>query len=644
MSFQIIKVILYSFTGQTRVLSLCPNAVNIITGASKTGKSAIIHIVNYCLGRKTSSVPEGVILQNVAWFAVHLINGEEELFVARRNPGSGNASSEDIYIEKGRNIKLPTYDSLVQNTNREGLVTLLTAFSGITEYAFEPKEGQTRYPGIADIGKALIYCFQEQSEIANQRFLFHRQGESFLPQNIKDYMPFFLGLVGKKHIQQKEEMRRLNQELRRIEIKEAEKKRLQGSFFERAHSLIAEAISVGLLPSEQQMPQSWTSVKDILRSAVNTKAEQDISASQYGQQLSNLFDIQKELRDKYRVVGEEMSALLALKSGGKNFATEASEQKARLNSINLLPETDDPNHRNCPLCSSTLENPTPDSNAIHSHLDNITDQLSGVASDIPHIEQMIKTAEKNQSEINLKLGDVNGQILAIQNADQKIEEIRDSNAKRALVQGRLGLYLETIDDVEDVISEDSKKQVLKDRIQILEESLGIDALYDRLNSVLSVISNEMTEMARNLELEHSNHPLRLDVKKLTVVADTDDGPIPLERMGSGENWVSLHLITHLVLHRWFVKKKLPVPHFIFFDQPTQAYFPPEVADETIKNTDKYAVERMFKLIKDSSKDAGFQVIITEHADLQLPWYQEMVKEKWWDGKTKLVPVEWTRGK
>ncbi|MCP4370416.1 MAG: DUF3732 domain-containing protein [Deltaproteobacteria bacterium] len=640
MSFQIIKVILYSFIGESRVLLLDPNTVNIITGASKTGKSAIIHIVNYCLGRKTSSIPEGVILQNVAWFAVHLLKGTEELFVARRNPGSGNASSEEIYIEKGRNIPLPQYSLLVQNTNREGLIALLTAFSGITEYAFKPKEGQTRNPGIANIGKALIYCFQEQSEIANQRILFHRQGETHLPQNIKDYMPFFLGLVGKEHIQQKEELRNLKQKLRILENREAEKKRLQGSFFERVHALIAEAISVGLLPSEQEMPQSWTSVKDILRSAINTKVEQDISASQYGQQLSRFFEIQMDLRNKYRIIGEEVSALLALKSGGRNFATEATEQKARLKSIDLLPENKDASYHTCPLCSSTLDNPTPDSNAIHSRIENISDQLNGVASDIPHIEEMIAKAEEEQSKINLELRDINSQILAIQNADQRIEEIRDSNAKRALVQGRLGLYLETIEDVEDVVSENKEKQVLKARMQNLEELLGIDVLYDRLNSVLSVISNEMTEMARNLELEHSNHPVRLDVKKLTVVADTDEGPIPLERMGSGENWVSLHLITHLVLHRWFVKKKLPIPHFVFFDQPTQAYFPPDVADETVRNTDKDAVERMFRLITNSNKDVGFQVIITEHADLQLPWYQEMVKEKWWDGQTKLVPIEW----
>ena len=83
MSFQILKIVLYSTNGATRVLALRPNAVNIITGASKTGKSALIHIVNYCLGRKTSNIPEGVILQSVSWFGVHLLRGEDELAQAR---------------------------------------------------------------------------------------------------------------------------------------------------------------------------------------------------------------------------------------------------------------------------------------------------------------------------------------------------------------------------------------------------------------------------------------------------------------------------------------------------------------------------------------------------------------------------------
>lgn len=643
MSFQILKIVLYGNSGETRILPFRTDSVNIITGASKTGKSALIDITNYCLGRRTSSIPEGVILENVSWFGLHLSRGQEEMFVARRNPWPAKSSSEDIYVEKGRNLKVPNHNNLIQNANRDTLIRLLTEFAGISEYAFEPKPGQTRKTGVADIGKALIYCFQEQGEIANKRFLFHRQGEQFLPQSIKDYMPFFLGLVNKEHVLLKEKLRRLKQELRKLESKEAEKKRLKGASFERAHALIAEAISVGLLSADQRMPQSWSEVKEVLRAAINTKVELDIPEGQYARELNRLFEAQKQLRHRYRTAGEEVAALRTLKSGGDGFAQEANEQRARLSSIGLLPINEEVDHHICPLCSSALKGSVPDSEAIYKNLKNISKQLEGVTSDLPHIEQMIAMAEARQAEVKSELREINAKIQAIQQANRQIEEIRDSNAKRALIQGRLGLYLETIAEFEDEPAANSDIENLRSSIQSLEELLDIDTLQERLNSTLSVLSQRMTEMARRLELEHSCHPIRLDPNKLTVVADTENGPLPMERMGSAENWVSLHLITYLVLHCWFGKKGLPVPHLVFFDQPTQAYFPPDVADETVRNSDMESVIRMFQFIAEMVKDAGFQVIITEHADIRENWYQEMVTEKWWDGIKKLIPLSWLNG-
>jgi len=113
MSFQILKIVLYGNSGETRILPFRTDSVNIITGASKTGKSALIDITNYCLGRRTSSIPEGVILENVSWFGLHLSRGQEEMFVARRNPWPAKLSSEDIYVEKGRNLNIPNHNNLI---------------------------------------------------------------------------------------------------------------------------------------------------------------------------------------------------------------------------------------------------------------------------------------------------------------------------------------------------------------------------------------------------------------------------------------------------------------------------------------------------------------------------------------------------
>ena len=82
---------------------------------------------------------------------------------------------------------------------------------------------------------------------------------------------------------------------------------------------------------------------------------------------------------------------------------------------------------------------------------------------------------------------------------------------------------------------------------------------ERLDSILNLVGTQMSEWATKLTLEYSKLPLRIDLGRLNVVTDTPDGPVPMDRMGGGENWVGYHLLAHLALHRWFVQHKRPVP-------------------------------------------------------------------------------------
>jgi hypothetical protein len=52
---------------------------------------------------------------------------------------------------------------------------------------------------------------------------------------------------------------------------------------------------------------------------------------------------------------------------------------------------------------------------------------------------------------------------------------------------------------------------------------------------------------------------------------------------------------------------------------------------------------MFRLVFDAAAEVapGFQVIVTEHADLNENWYQAAVSERW-RGGLKLVPEDWPR--
>ncbi len=63
---QILKISIYGKNRERRDVDLKPSQVNIITGASKKGKSSLIDIVEYCLGSSECTVAEGHIRQTAA--------------------------------------------------------------------------------------------------------------------------------------------------------------------------------------------------------------------------------------------------------------------------------------------------------------------------------------------------------------------------------------------------------------------------------------------------------------------------------------------------------------------------------------------------------------------------------------------------
>jgi hypothetical protein len=62
---------------------------------------------------------------------------------------------------------------------------------------------------------------------------------------------------------------------------------------------------------------------------------------------------------------------------------------------------------------------------------------------------------------------------------------------------------------------------------------------EKLSAFLNIIGRYMTEYSAKLELEHHESQLRLDIRNLTVVADTPDGPVPLYRMGASRTGLAI---------------------------------------------------------------------------------------------------------
>lgn len=155
-----------------------------------------------------------------------------------------------------------------------------------------------------------------------------------------------------------------------------------------------------------------------------------------------------------------------------------------------------------------------------------------------------------------------------------------------------------------------------------------------MESFLSKMQIDMTSWARYLELEHSEYPYRYDQNKGTVV--DKDRPVTLNQLGSGSNWVGVHLITYMAFHKQFIENNRPVPRFLFLDQPSQVYFSTSPDDR-----DMEAVTKIYQFLAGQVEtyNGKFQIIVVDHAELKEPCFQNNIVEVW-RGDKKLIPIEW----
>ncbi len=647
MSFQVLEIALYGHNGETRSVRLRPGRLNIITGSSKTGKTALISIMDYCLGATECAIPEGVIRESVAWVALRLDVEHGQALVARRLPKRGAQASTAVYYDIGLNLALPALSDLRQTTNPDALESLLGTHAGISMNIHEPPAGQTRPALTASIRHALFYCFQQQTEVINNHYLFHKQSVEFVPQAIRDTLPYFLGAVDEDHAYKLRELREKRRALRALERKLSEFEAIRGRGLSKAQALLSEATDVGLARSLEAV-DSWEGAVAALR-AVSTDAlpddEEEIVAG--GEEFERLLGERRRLSDEVIRLRDQLRAAESLAEDRDGFSEEAGAQLLRLRSIDLLDDTGGSDDPLCPLCRSPLREADlpPTIREIHRSIADLDSQMRGIEERSPMMQGVIDSLSSRVGDLQNQLRENREALDAIQASNARLQAIEDHRARRSHVLGRLGLYLESVPELEDSSSLRREMNVLKEQIRVLEEELSPELVESRVDSIMSILSRDMSRWAQEFRLEHSEHPFRLDPKRLTVVADSTSAPVPMDRMGSGANWVGCHVIAHLALHKWFAGQARPVPRFLFIDQPSQAYFPEDAdwqGDSLAQGgEDREAVARMYRLALSELEASGgtFQIIVTDHANFNEPWFQNCIVERWREGQ-RLVPDGW----
>lgn len=641
MSFIIKAIVLYSNGDKIRTLPFNPSGLNIITGKSKTGKSAIIDIIDYCMGRDTFNVAEGEIRRRVSWFGLHIENQGDEIFVARDNPGPGASSGSKVYYRRGKFDEYPQRDELEKNITATSLKTLMTQFAGIVENEHRPTSG-TRDPLSANISHALFLCFQPQGVIASKDQLFNRTSDTFRALALRDTFPYFLGAVDEEYFRHLNELDELRKRLRVLEASEA--KKIQS--IETSRSSVVRLVNEGKRLAF--IPQDYQAVDDTvftyLRRISQTEVDQAHIYQDFGTTISQLEGERTALWTRISELNQDRKAAQSFMSVQSDFGREVTEQKARLSSIGLYKE-DIGDKSRCPVCDSLLTSSVAGVQEITKALASVTGQLASVHKENPHLQDHINNLDREIERLNDQLKEVSMELRAAITSDEAAKAAQEQLVSRARYIGRLLNFLETTSPEETEPHAVNDIERVKKLLEAVLGKVRSDEIDSRVDTFLDLIGGKMTLYSDELDLEHKGSSLRLDIKKLTVVANTEDGPIPLSRMGSGENWVGYHVLAHLALHWWFRRRGRPVPSFLVLDQPTQAYYPPDAdngsLDEIKDDDDRTAVLSLFKLMRKACSEITmpFQLIVLDHAHLREEWFENAIVEEW-RGDRALVPRDW----
>src|SRR6185437_8189175 len=370
----------------------------------------------------------------------------------------------------------------------------------------------------------------------------------------------------------------------------------------------------------------------------------DQRQAQLGDQIRGLRQERGRLQQQYDRLQRELSEAEEFAAESEGFVTAATEQRLRLESLNLFSSAESETAQ-CPLCHSDVANHLPKVAQVRTAIEGLQRHIQAVGRERPDLRDFISTKSADLTRLTEQLRINRDTLQGLQAQDTQLRSEQSRDLERMKVVGRIEMFLEGVTTAAN--DSEQRRQVEEARrvVENLKKRMQDDESEEIVQSALSRLSQQVTRWCEELKVEYGQFPLRLDPSKLTLIADTERGPVPMQQMGSGQNWLWCHLAVYFAVHKWFIEHHRPVPRFLILDQPSQVYYPTDKDAEgsldVLGDSDRDWVIRLFRWINQRVTElkGEMQVIVTDHAELNEPWFTETVVEHWRKGKA-LVPSAW----
>lgn len=649
MHFQILKLVLWSKAGhQPRIVEFEPGMVNVISGASKTGKSAVIPIIDYCLASGKCSIPVGTIREACSWFGVVIDTLEGQKLLARREPGEARQTG-DMFVLEGDEVEVPD-ETPVKNTTADAVKRRLDKLAGLSQLGLNP-EAEVARVSFRDL---MAFTFQPQYIVANPMVLYFNADTTEHREKLKAIFPYVLGAITPPMLAARWEIERLNRELRRKDSALNAVRTAVRAWQVETQGWLRTAMEYGLLPAGTEIPADWNVIVDLLRKASqsNTRSAGPTTDSidVALQQLQSLREQESIAAAKLADERQRLNEIQRLLNSSEAYGSAIRIQRDRLDIAGWLKAR--------ATTSEDVLVALGDSG--RNRLDALTEALASLDVQLRTKPEMSDTFDRERLRLRAEvekastvLAQVRQQIALLEQRSAQVRAVtfRQDNIERFV--GRLEQALQSFERSQD-------GSTLADEITLLRQQLEVQrAIYNettvarKMTNALLRVEKFAGEIVPKLDAEWPDEPIRISVPDLTIKVVQPDREDYLWEIGSGANWLAYHLAVTLALQRFFLGEvNHPVPGLLIYDQPSQVYFPSgfEVKDAEqptgrTRDQDIAAVRKVFETLGSEivRADGRLQAIVLDHAGKDV-WgdIPGVALAQAWRGDQKLVPAEWLR--
>lgn len=657
MKFQILKLIIWPKlrTFAPQVIVFKPGMVNVITGGSRTGKSAIIPIIDYCLASSDCHIPIDTIRDHSEWFGLLFETEGEQILIARQGP-EGREPSDAFYLERGKSLSVPPFLE-APNQKTEAIKHLLNSISSVPYFRLGGQDDPRPYQERLSFRDLMALVFQSQEVVANQNILFYKTHAHEHRERLKNWLPYILGAENLDVLVARQQLSGVQSKLAQLRKEFEKAKRVSDSWLANMAGHLQVARKYGLMGEDTALPTDPDALIELANSILESPPERPLSTSAHidksSQEMLLLEEQDDGLSDEISVLRKRLEDIGRLRSSLVGYGSSTRRRADRLQ-ISQWMEAVAKDHQDCPLCGGAdHEKATAEVEKIALAFRQVEAEASKTR-EVPTSFEREEAALKQQLEEAISRRKSMSARLDIALAQDKVaKEQFDRRQSMYFFLGHLKASLETFQSLAtggNLAEEISKYEADEKILQKLVDPVGVQ---HRLQAALKIVAQKTLARLQTLDAEekYKKIPPEFSVKDLSLKVQSNDGYLHfLAEVGSASNWLSFHIAFTCALHEFFGEMQDScVPSFAIFDQPSQVYFPKTTRviggedKSSYEDEDVEAVIGIFKTLADSVREQNgrWQCIVLDHARNDI--YQDIPEvyevDVWRDGK-RLIPIQW----